>query len=310
VYRDRRIAAVVPAYNEEAHVADVIRTMPDYVDHIVVVDDHSTDGTAKAAESVGDPRVEVIRHERNRGVGGAIITAHRRALELGADIDVVLAGDGQMDPESMPSLLDPIVDDGYGFTKANRFFSRRSFAGMPRHRVIGNIALSFLTKLASGYWHIFDPQNGYTAITRESLELIPLDDIAEGYEFENDLLINLNIVEVRARDVQVNARYGNEVSGIQLRRVVPAIMWLLFRGFWKRLIWKYTVRSFSPVALFFFTGLLLTLWGVGFGVWVITQTLGDAVATTGTVLLSVVPFMLGVQLLIFALVLDIQESPD
>jgi hypothetical protein len=181
---------------------------------------------------------------------------------------------------------------------------------MPRHRVFGNIVLSFLTKFASGYWHLFDPQNGYTATSREALELLSFDEIAKGYEFENDFLINLNIVGIRALDVSVPARYGEEVSGIQLRRVGPAIVWLLFRGFWKRLIWKYTIRSFSPIALFFFAGLALVAWGVGFGIWVVAQTIGPSVATTGTVLLSVVPFLIGVQLLISALVLDIQESPD
>lgn len=310
MYRDRTIAAVVPAHNEEAHIADVIRGMPDLVDHIVVVDDASTDATASVAKSTGDPRVVVIRHEENQGVGGAILTAHRQALDLGSDIDVVFAGDDQMDPQYLPALLDPIIDGGYGFTKANRFFSRGSFAGMPRHRVFGNVVLSFLTKLASGYWHLFDPQNGYTAITRQALELLPFDEIAKGYEFENDLLINLNILGIRALDVSVPARYGQEVSGIRLRQVIPAIGWLLFRGFWKRLIWKYTIRSFSPIALFFFTGLALVAWGIGFGIWVVAQTIGPGVATTGTVLLSVVPFLIGVQLLISALVLDIQESPD
>lgn len=301
---------MVPAHNEEAHIADVIRGLPGIVDHVVVVDDASTDRTAAVAEATGDPRLVVIRHEQNQGVGGAILTAHRTALDLGSDIDVVFAGDDQMDPAHLPALLDPIIDRGYGFTKANRFFSRSSFAGMPRHRVFGNIVLSFLTKFASGYWHLFDPQNGYTAITREVLELLPLDDIAKGYEFENDLLINLNILGTRALDVSIPARYGEEVSGIRLRQVVPAIGWLLFRGFWKRLIWKYTIRSFSPIALFFFVGLALLAWGVGFGIWVVTQTIGPGVATTGTVLLSVVPFLIGVQLLISALVLDIQESPD
>jgi glycosyltransferase involved in cell wall biosynthesis len=310
VYRDRTIAAVVPAYNEEAHIADVIRGLPELVDHIVVVDDASTDETSQQAKGTDDPRLVLIRNDENRGVGGSIVTAHRKALELGSDIDVVFAGDDQMDPQYLPALLDPIIDDGFGFTKANRFFSRSSFVGMPRHRVFGNIVLSFLTKLASGYWHLFDPQNGYTAITKESLARLPLDDIATGYEFENDLLINLNIENIRACDVSVPARYGTEVSGIRLRQVIPAIGWLLFRGFWKRMIWKYTVRSFSPIALFFFAGLALVTWGVGFGIWVIAQTIGPAVATTGTVILSVVPFLIGVQLLISALVLDIQESPD
>lgn len=310
MYKQLCVAAVVPAHNEEAHIAAVISGLPPTIDHIVVVDDSSTDRTAEVAESTRDPRLVLVRHEQNKGVGGAILTGHRRAMELGADVNVVFAGDDQMDPAYLPALLDPIADRGYGFTKANRFFSSSSFRGMPRHRVFGNVVLSFLTKLASGYWHLFDPQNGYTAVTRQALELVSLDDIAEGYEFENDLLINLNIAGVRATDVPVPARYGAEISGIKLRRVVPAITWLLVRGFWKRLIWKYTVRSLSPVALFFFAGLALVLWSFGFGIWVLFETIGPNVATTGTVLLAVVPFLIGFQLLLSALVLDIQESPD
>jgi glycosyltransferase involved in cell wall biosynthesis len=310
VYKGRCIAAVVPAHNEQAHIAHVIRGLPATVDHIVVVDDCSSDHTADTAASTGDPRVVVIGHEVNQGVGGAILTGHRKALELGADIDVVIAGDDQMDPAYLPDLLDPLIEQGYGFAKANRFYSRTSSQGMPRHRIFGNIVLSFMTKLASGYWNLFDPQNGYTAITRGALEILPLDEIARRYEFENDLLINLNIAQVRAIDVAVPARYGQEVSGIRLQRVIPSITWLLLRGFWKRLIWKYTIRSFSPIALFFFSGLLLTLFGFGFGIWVLVHTIGPRVATTGTVLLAVVPFLMGFQLLLSALVLDIQQSPD
>lgn len=310
MYREHTIAAVVPAFEEEAQIKGVIATMPDFVDHIVVVDDAGQDGTAEEARAVGDPRVVVIRHERNAGVGGSIVTGHKEALELGADIDVVMAGDGQMDPVHLPALLDPIVDSGYGFTKANRFYSMESFQGMPRHRMFGNIVLSFFTKVASGYWHLFDPQNGYTAITRDALLRLNLDRLAPRYEFENDLLISLNILGVRARDVEIPARYGDEASGIQLPRVVPAITWLLLRGFWRRMIVKYVLRSFSPIALLFFSGLALTGFSVAFGIWVLTQTIGPDTASTGTVLLSVTPFLVGVQLLISALVLDIQESPD
>lgn len=310
MYKGRVISIAVPAHNEEAHIARVIETMPPFVDHIVVVDDASSDATSMKAEAVGDRRVQVIRHERNLGVGGAIVTAHRRGLDLGCDISVVMAGDGQMDPDYLPSLLDPIVEDGYGFAKANRFFSMDSFRGMPRQRVFGNIVLSFLTKLASGYWHLFDPQNGYTAISRSALERLSLDRLSTTYEFENDLLINLNILDIRALDVPIPALYGDERSDIKLRRVVPDISRLLMRGFFRRLVLKYVIRSFSPIALFFFVGLALVTWSVIFGLWVVFQTLGPDAASTGTVILSVIPFVVGVQLLISAIVLDIQETPD
>ena len=310
MFKGKVISVVVPAYNEEDLIASVIRTMPSFVDHVVVVDDCSDDATSEEAAAAGDPRVTVIRHEKNTGVGGAVVTGHRRALELGTDIDVVMAGDGQMDPNYLAQLVEPIADRGYGFTKANRFFSWASFEGMPRHRILGNVILSFLTKLSSGYWHLFDPQNGYTAISRQALERLPLDRIASGYQFENDLLIFLNILRVPALDVPVPARYGQEVSGIRLRRVVPAISFLLLRGFWRRVLMKYVLWSFSPIGLFLLSGIGLLLFSFAFGAWVVVQTIGPPVATTGTVLLAVVPFIAGVQLLLFALMLDILESPD
>lgn len=310
MYEGRRIAAVVPAHNESAHIATVITTMPDLVDHIVVVDDASSDDTAAVARATGDPRLVVIRHEVNTGVGGAIITAHRKAMELGSDINVVFAGDAQMDPAYLTSLLDPIVHDGYGFTKANRFYSSDSFAAMPRHRIFGNIVLSLMNKMSSGYWNLFDPQNGYTAITTETLARLDLNRIRTRYEFENDLLINLNILGVRARDVPVPAIYGEEVSGIKLRRVIPALLRTLIGGFWRRIISKYVVRTFSPVALLLFSGLALLGFGTAVGIYIITFAWRDDSPSTATVLLAVTPFLMGFQLLLAALQLDIAETPD
>ncbi len=310
MYENHRIAAVVPAYNEEKLITKVITTMPDFVDHIVVVDDKSSDATAERARSTGDPRLVVITHEQNTGVGGAIITGHGAALELGADVNVVMAGDAQMDPTYLPALLDPIVHEGYGFAKANRFFSTGSYHGMPAYRVLGNIVLSFLTKFASGYWHMFDPQNGYTATRRDVLQRMPMHQLARRYSYENDVLINLNILRVPATDVPIPAVYGEEVSSIKLRRVGPEIANLLLRGFWRRFLWKYVVHSFSPVALFVVGGLLLTLFGTAVGVWTILETIGPPAATAGSVILAVAPFLLGMQMLMYALMLDIQESPD
>lgn len=309
MYKGRMIAAVVPAHNEAAHIRDVITGLPGIVDHIVIVDDKSSDDTAVLAETSGDPRVHVIRHEHNTGVGGAIISGHKRALELGADIDVIFAGDDQMDPAYLEALLDPIVDEGYGFTKANRFYSSTSYQGMPAYRVFGNVLLSFANKAASGYWNLFDPQNGYTATSAEVLRRLDLDAISQGYEFENDFLLNLNILGVPARDIPIPARYGSEVSGIKLRKVIPAIGGMLFAGFFRRVFLKYVVGSFSPIALFLFSGLLLWLWSAVFGAWTIYETIGPGSATTGTVLLAVVPFLMGFQLILTALTLDIQASP-
>lgn len=304
------VAAVVPAYREERMIARVIETMPEFVDHIVVVDDCSPDDTRGAALAVGDPRVHVVRHEENQGVGGAIITGHRRAMELGADVDVVMAGDAQMDPVYLPELLREVTDGGYGFAKANRFFAPESFSGMPRHRVFGNIVLSFLTKLASGYWHLFDPQNGYTAVRTSVLRRVPLDAVARRYSFENDLLIHLNILQVPAVDVPIPAVYGDEVSSIRLSKVIPELVALLGRGFWRRVWYRYVLWSFSPIALLLFLGLVLFGFGLAVSVWISFLAFTSVIATAGTVMLAALPLMVGTQMLISALQLDIQASPS
>lgn len=310
MYKDLTVAAVVPAYKEENHIAQVIETMPAFVDHIIIIDDTSPDLTYERATAAADARTVVIRHEKNKGVGGAIITGHRRALELGADVAVVMAGDGQMDPNYLPQLLDPIADHDYGFAKANRFYSATSFEGMPAYRVFGNIVLTFLTKVSSGYWNLVDPQNGYTAITRSSLERIPLGKVAERYEFENDLLIWLNIANVRAIDVSIPAVYGNEVSTIKLHSVVPRLLGTLTGGFWRRFWRKYVLWSFSPVALLMLMGIPIFLIGfiTGIVATVISLTHPDSVST-GTWLLAVAPTLVGIQFLLQAFVLDIEATP-
>lgn len=310
MYKDARVAVVVPAYREENHIASVIETMPDIVDHIIVIDDASPDATYDRAVAAADARTTVIRHEVNKGVGGAIVTGHRAALELEADISVVMAGDGQMDVSYLPKLLDPIVDDGYGFSKANRFFSATSFEGMPKHRIFGNIVLTFLTKISSGYWNLVDPQNGYTAITRDALQRIPLSRVAERYEFENDLLIWLNIADIRAIDVPIPAIYGSEVSGIKLHAVVPRLIGTLVTGYWRRFWRKYVLWSFSPIALLMLLGIPLFLFGIITGIWAVAVSIAspDSVST-GTWLLAVAPTLVGIQFLLQAFVLDIQATP-
>ncbi len=310
VYNGARIAVVVPAYREELMIGRVIETMPDFVDHIVIVDDHSPDATSDVVRSYSDDRILLIRHEVNQGVGGAIITGHRAAFELGADVDVVMAGDAQMDPAYLPALLDAVTKQGYGFAKANRFFAPESFRGMPGYRVFGNIVLSFLTKLASGYWHLFDPQNGYTAVRTDVLKRVPLDAVSRRYSFENDLLIHLNILQVPAIDVPIPAIYGEEVSSIRLSKVVPELLMLLTRGFWRRIWYRYVLWSFSPIALLLVLGLILFLTGLGIAIWVCFQIAASVVATAATVMLAALPLMIGTQMLISALQLDIQASPS
>jgi glycosyltransferase involved in cell wall biosynthesis len=305
---------VVPAYKEQAHVGTVIETMPELVDRVVVVDDASPDATAEvaraAADRAGGERTEVISLPVNQGVGGAIIAGHRRMIELGMDVSVVMAGDAQMNPDYLPKLLDPIAEDGYGFTKANRFYSSSSFEGMPKHRIFGNMILTILTKAASGYWNLVDPQNGYTACTTEVLRRLPLAKVHHRYDFENDLLIWLNIADIRAKDVNIPAVYGSEKSTMNLARVAPRILATLFTGGWRRMWRKYILWSFSPIALLLLAGLALTVFGVVVGTWATIWSLTTGVsASTGTWLLGVAPTIVGIQLLVQGLVLDIQATP-
>ncbi len=274
-----------------------------------MVDDASSDATAKAAEAAADPRVTIIRNERNLGVGGATKRGYRRALEMGADIVVKVDGDGQMPLDRLESLLKVLVEEGYDYAKGNRFLEG-GIRKMPFIRLVGNIILTFLTKLASGYWHIFDPQNGFTAITSRALKTLPLDRIHNGYFFENDMLVNLNIFRYRVKDVPIPTIYGEEESGIRITSIILTFPWLLLKRFFYRIYQKYVLRDFSPIALFLFLGLILLAWGVFFGAyhWIRSIKTGIA-ATTGTVMLSVLPLILGFQLVLEALVLDIQESP-
>ena len=309
MYRDKKIAIVIPAYNEERFIVQVIRAVPSFVDHIIVVDDASGDSTSQLALEVADPRVLVLKNEANQGVGGSTITGYRRALELECDVVAKADGDGQMPLDRLSSLLEPIVEDGYVYTKGNRFLEQDSLGQMPKVRLLGNIALTFLTKLASGYWQIFDPQNGFTAIDVRALKSLNLDNIYKGYFFENDMLVRLNVHGFRVRDVPMPAVYGNEKSSMRLSLVLFTFPFLLFQRLLYRIYQKYVLRDFSPIALFLGVGTLLMGGGGLFGLSQWLRRAGTGVPTpTGTVMLSVIPVILGFQLVLQALVLDINET--
>jgi len=234
LYKGFRISVVVPARNEENAIRGVIGSVPDFVDHIVVVDDASSDGTFQAASTTGDSRIKAIRHKENLGVGGAILTGHKASLELGSDVNIVMAGDGQMDPAYLPYLLSAVVEEEYDYAKGNRFILKGHANGMPRMRIIGNLLLSSMTKFASGYWDISDSQNGYTAIRTSALRKLDLDDITKGYMFENDMLIRLAIADCKVKDVPIPARYPSKHSQIDTRKFVLRALPFLVRGFFRR----------------------------------------------------------------------------
>ncbi len=259
---------------------------------------------------MGDARVTALRSPVNEGVGAAMARGFKHALAQGAGIIVKMDGDGQMDPADLPRLLEPIVEGRCEYAKGNRFLMSRELDIMPRARLAGNFVLTFLTKLASGYWNVFDPQNGYVAITSGALGLLDLDRLSRRYFFENDMLINLNIFDARVRDVAMVSRYGGERSSMQLGRILCSFPYHLLRGYWYRFYRKHVLRDFSPVALFMLTGLPLLTWGTGFGVYTWAQSwLHNQFASTGTVMLSVLPFLVGFELVLQALVLEIRDTP-
>ncbi len=311
MYKGKKVIVVTPAYNEEKHIDKVIKGIPDFVDKIIIVDDASTDKTAEVIKNNMTDKVIYIKHEKNQGCGGSVTTAVNKARELGADITVTMAGDNQMDPKYLPDLLNPICEEGYDYTKGNRFFSKEGLKGMPKYRVWGSIVLTFMTRLASGYWRMFDAQNGYYAIGPSALKEIDFDSLTQGWPYENDLLINLNILGMKIKDIPIPAVYGDEVSHMRMWKIIPNLSTFLFLGLFRRLYRKYVLRGIHPVALFFSSGLILLLWGIGFGVlaWHRSAVTGIP-ATTGTVMLAAIPFLMGFEMMLWSLVLDIQEDPS
>lgn len=309
MYHDTRIHVVVPAYNVADQIIEVLRGIPTFVDAVTVVDDCSTDETSVRVRAA-DHRVTLIQHETNQGVGGAMVTGFKDALSHPDGIIVKIDGDGQMDPAYLPHLLDPIINNQCEYAKGNRFLFYRELEVMPKHRLLGNFMLTFLTKLVSGYWNVFDPQNGYVAISSKALRLIDLNRLSKRYFFENDMLINLNIFNFRVKDIAIPARYGNEKSSMNIGTVLFSFPYYLFRRYWYRFYRKHVLRDFSPVALFIITGLPLFLWGVLFGVytWYVSYT-QQVYASTGTVMLSVLPFLVGFELILQAIVLEINNTP-
>lgn len=312
MFEGKRVAVVVPAYNEELLVADTLRGIPDFVDRIVVVDDHSTDATAERARGVGDPRVRVVVHERNGGVGAAIVTGYEQCRDEEIDVTCVMAADNQMDPAELADLVAPVARGDVEYAKANRLFSGEAWALIPHARYLGNAVLSLLTKIASGYWHVADSQAGYTAISLGALQRLDLDRVYRRYGFPNDLLVHLNVVDARVTDVPSRPIYGiGEQSGIKISRVAPRIAWLLFKGFWWRMKEKYVIRDFHPLVFFYALGALMTAIGVVLGVVVACSRvfLGNAI-TTPTIVLVALLLISGTQFTLFAMWFDQEANKE
>jgi glycosyltransferase involved in cell wall biosynthesis len=271
MFEGKTVAAVVPCYNEETQIAGVLETMPDFVDLVLVVDDASRDGTAAVVErhidggASGEREVVLLRHERNRGVGAAICTGYAEARRRRIDLTAVMAGDGQMDPDQLDALVGPVARGRADYAKANRLFYQGAWGTIPRHRYLGNAFLSMMTKIASGYWHVADSQTGYTAISLGALDLLDLDAVYPRYGYPNDLLVRLNLFDLRVADVHLRPIYNvGEQSKMRAWRVIPRMTWLLFRLFLWRMKEKYVICDFHPLVLFYGAGILTGLMSVGF----------------------------------------------
>ena len=308
----KRVAVVVPAYEEALLVAETIRGIPDFVDLVVVVDDCSRDDTAEQARATGDQRLEVIRHEENRGVGAAIATGYARCRELGVDVTCVMAADNQMDPDELASLVGPVARGEVEYAKANRLVSGEAWTLIPHSRYLGNAVLSLLTKIASGYWHVADSQAGYTAVSITALRRLDLGRLYRRYGFPNDMLVHLNVQNARVRDIPSRPIYGvGEQSGIRIHRVAPRIAWLLFKGFWWRMLQKYVIRDFHPLVFFYALGGLMTVVGFVLGLIVACSRIfwGNEI-TTATVVLVALLLVSGTQFTLFAMWFDQEANKE
>jgi glycosyltransferase involved in cell wall biosynthesis len=312
VFEGKRVAVVVPAYDEERLVTETIAGIPEFVDRIVVVDDCSTDATVARVEEHADPRVELIRREHNGGVGAAILAGYRYCRDESYDITCVMAADNQMDPGELEGLVAPVARGEVEYAKANRLASGEAWSLIPRSRYLGNAVLSLLTKVASGYWHVADSQAGYTALSLAALRRLSLDRVYCRYGFPNDMLVHLNVQDARVRDVVSRPIYGvGERSGIRIHAVAPRISWLLFKGFWWRMKEKYVIRDFHPLVFFYALGALMTTVGLALGLVVaLSRIIGGNQITTPTVVLVALLLIAGTQFSLFAMLFDKEANKD
>jgi len=315
MYRQQRIGVVVPAYNESRLIGRVLETMPDFVDVVVVIDDCSADDTATVAcgysARMGQRELVVLEHPENRGVGGSIATGYVWCRDHAIDIAVVMAGDAQMDPADLPALLDPLVNGQADYAKGNRLFTGDAWNMIPHVRYLGNSAMSLLTKIASGYWHVADSQSGYTAINLKALKTLDWEQMYPRYGQPNDLLVRLNVYNFRVCDVPVQPVYNiGEKSGIKPLRMIPQLTRLLFKLFLYRLWQKYVIRDFHPLVFFYLTGMGLLVPGIVFGLYLFVHRLWIGPVSPTSALFAVFLFVSGMNSILFAMWFDMEYNRE
>jgi len=305
------IAVVVPCYKVTSQICDLIRKIGDEVDAIFIVDDCCPEKSGALVEkNCNDPRVRVIYHTINQGVGGAVLTGYQAAIAAGANVIVKLDGDGQMDPALISAFIAPILCGEADYTKGNRFFNLEEIRAMPKARLFGNAVLSFMTKLSSGYWDLFDPTNGYTAIHAEVARHLPVEKISRRYFFETDMLFRLNTLRAVVVDIPMDAKYGDEVSNLKISKIIGEFFFKHVRNFVKRIFYNYYLRDMSLASIELPLGILLLMFGAVFGGWQWMQAVREGITTpAGTVMLSALPALMGLQLVLAFLAYDIASVP-
>ena len=306
------IAAVVPCYREKHQIMTVLSKFDVLINHIIVIDDACPEKTGEfVRENANDPRIQVVIHEKKLGVGGATISGYQKAFELGADIIVKVDGDGQMDPAMIHTLVQPILRGEADYAKGNRFYRLNGLAKMPGVRLFGNLVLSFASKMSSGYWKIFDPTNGFTAIHQKVAQELALDKISNDYFFESDMLFQLNIARAVVADVPIQAIYGEETSSLKISHILFLFVGKHLANFFRRIAYSYFLRDFSIASIELIIGLIFVTFGAIFGglEWY-KSTVTGTTATAGTVIIAALPLLVGSQLLISFLNFDVNNQPN
>jgi glycosyltransferase involved in cell wall biosynthesis len=309
---NNKICVVIPCYNVSKHIEEVINGIPQEISFIVAVNDKSTDNTFSILEQLaeGNNKIYIVHHQTNQGVGGAMISGYKKSLELGADITIKMDGDGQMDASNITKLIQPLIEGKADFSKGNRFRDLRALQAMPPVRRIGNLGLSFLIKAASGYWNIFDPTNGFTAIKNETLALINFHKLHKRYYFETSMIAELYFCNAVVFDVPMKAKYGDEISGLSSTKTLFEFPPKLLVTFLRRILLKYFLFDFNVGTLYLITGIPIFLYGFIFGLLKYEEydKLGIG-APTGTVILPTLLIILGFQLLLAGLAFDVNNYP-
>jgi dolichol-phosphate mannosyltransferase len=307
-----KVAVIIPCYYVAEKLENVINTLPDFVNCVIVVDDKCPQNSWQIAHRAQseNPKISVVRHVENQGVGGAMVSGYKAALQTDCQVFVKMDGDGQMNPEELPRLIAPLLDGSADYAKGNRFRDFRALEKMPKVRLFGNSILSFLLKAASGYWNIMDPTNGYTAIHRGTLEKLDLDKISRRFFFESDMLIQLNVVSAVVRDVPMKAQYGDERSSLDIGKVLLQFPFKLARGLMRRIFLKYFVYDFNMASVYMMIGIPLLIFGVTFGVWEwIGSWLTGKTKSAGTIMVAALPIIIALQMLLQAIQIDIDKTP-